>query len=127
MCDCLTISSAVTFFSKRIFALQQQHLPLGPTAGAYPTQIGFDSQGRVRFAEIFGKKFGVIYPALTDNNSTKGITEYETNQADLFETSGPITASNKTNNTVWFTTVDFPEGERSLCLTSIPNNLLSLT
>jgi virginiamycin B lyase len=80
-----------------------------PTGGSYPSQIDFDSQGRVWFSEIFGKKLGVLDPALAENNSTKGITEYEINQVD-FETMGPLTVSSNNNNTVWFTTVTFPEG-----------------
>ena len=80
-----------------------------PTGGSYPSQIDFDSQGRVWFSEIFGKKLGVLDPALAENNSTKGITEYEIKQAD-FETMGPVTVSSKNNNSVWFTTVTFPEG-----------------
>jgi streptogramin lyase len=31
-----------------------------PTNGSYPSSIAFDSQGRVWFSEIFGKKLGVI-------------------------------------------------------------------
>lgn len=81
-----------------------------PTAGSYPSQIDFDSRGRVWFSEIFGKKLGFIDPALAENNSSKGITEYEIKQVD-FETMGPLTVSNdKNNNAVWFTTVTFPEG-----------------
>jgi virginiamycin B lyase len=80
-----------------------------PTSGSYPSQIDFDSRGRVWFSEIFGKKLGVIDPDLEENNSTKGITEYAIQQAD-FETMGPVTVSSKNNNTVWFTTVTFPEG-----------------
>jgi virginiamycin B lyase len=80
-----------------------------PTAGSYPSQIDFDSRGKVWFSEIFGKKLGVIDPALAENNSTKGIKEYEIKQVD-FETMGPVTVSSKDDNTVWFTTVTFPEG-----------------
>jgi virginiamycin B lyase len=82
-----------------------------PTAGSYPSQIDFDSSGRVWFSEIFGKKLGVIEPTLAENNSTKGIKEYEINQID-FETMGPVTVSNNKNNeeAVWFTTVTYPEG-----------------
>jgi virginiamycin B lyase len=80
-----------------------------PTAGSYPSQIDFDSSGRVWFSEIYGKKLGVIDPALAENNSTKGIKEYEINQVD-FETMGPVTVSSKYDNAVWFTTVTFPEG-----------------
>jgi virginiamycin B lyase len=80
-----------------------------PTGGSYPSQIDFDSSGRVWFSEIFGKKLGVIDPALAENNSSKGIKEYEINQVE-FKTMGPVTVSNKNNNTVWFTTVSYPQG-----------------
>jgi virginiamycin B lyase len=80
-----------------------------PTGGSYPAQIDLDSRGRVWFSEIFGKKLGVLDPALAENNSTKGITEYEIKQVD-FETLGPVTVSSKNNNAIWFTTVTFPEG-----------------
>ena len=80
-----------------------------PTAGSYPSQIDFDSRGRVWFSEIFGKRLGVVDPDLAEDNSTKGITEYAIPEAD-FETMGPVTLSSKNNNTVWFTTITFPEG-----------------
>lgn len=80
-----------------------------PTAGSYPSQIDFDSSGRVWFSEIFAKKLGVIDPALAETNSSRGITEYEIKED--FETTGPVTVSNnKNNNVVWFTTVTYPEG-----------------
>jgi virginiamycin B lyase len=79
-----------------------------PTSGSYPSQIDFDSSGRVWFSEIFGKKLGVIDPALAENNSSRGITEYEIKED--FETMGPVTVSSKYDNAVWFTTVTFPEG-----------------
>lgn len=80
-----------------------------PTAGSYPSQIDFDSAGRVWFSEIFGKKLGVIDPALVENNSSRGITEYEIKED--FQTMGPVTVSSKKNdNAVWFTTVTYPEG-----------------
>jgi streptogramin lyase len=31
-----------------------------PTNGSYPSSIAFDSQDRVWFSEIFGKKLGVM-------------------------------------------------------------------
>jgi virginiamycin B lyase len=80
-----------------------------PTRGSYPVQIDFDSSGRVWFSEVFGKKLGVIDPNLAENNNTRGITEYEINEVE-FETMGPVTVSNKNKNSVWFTTVTFPEG-----------------
>lgn len=80
-----------------------------PTRGSYPVQIDFDSSGRIWFSEVFGKKLGVIDPSLTENNSSRGITEYEINEVE-FETMGPITVSSKNSNSVWFTTVTYPEG-----------------
>ena len=83
----------------------------------YPSSIDFDSQGRVWFSEIFGKKLGVIDPAKVSNNTTNGIQEYQVNlsEDEGFETMGPLIITNNddskdTNNeTVWFTAVDFPE------------------
>ncbi len=43
-----------------------------PTRGTYPTFIEFDSEGNVWFSEIFGKKLGVLYPHLVENNTSKG-------------------------------------------------------
>jgi virginiamycin B lyase len=90
-----------------------------PTKSSYPGQVSFDSQGRVWFSEIFGKKIGVINPDEAVDNTTRGITEYELELGggggkDI-ESIGPTTvssngSSNSNNNTVWFTAVDFPEG-----------------
>ena len=91
-----------------------------PTNGSYPSSLAFDSQGRVWFSEIFGKKLGVINPAKTSNNTSTGIQEYQLNMSkeEGFETMGPLvitdTTSNNTNSnyyneTVWFTAVNFPE------------------
>jgi virginiamycin B lyase len=94
-----------------------------PTKGSYPGQVAFDSQGRVWFSEIFGKKLGVIDPDKAVNNTTTGITEYELELEDM-ETMGPVTVSsssssvgngsinynnNKNIDSVWFTAVDFPK------------------
>ena len=81
------------------------------------SSIDFDSQGRVWFSEIFGKKLGVIDPAKTSNNTTNGIQEYRVNlsEDEGFETMGPLIITNNddsndnSNETVWFTAVDFPE------------------
>jgi virginiamycin B lyase len=88
-----------------------------PTNGSYPSSIDFDSQGRVWFSEIFGKKLGVIDPAKASNNTTNGIQEYQLNlsEDEGFETMGPLIITNNedsndnNNETVWFTAVDFPE------------------
>jgi virginiamycin B lyase len=92
-----------------------------PTKSSYPGQVSFDSQGRVWFSEIFGKKIGVINPDEAVDNTTRGITEYELELGEEegggdIESIGPTTvssngsSSNSNNNTVWFTAVDFPEG-----------------
>jgi virginiamycin B lyase len=91
-----------------------------PTKSSYPGQVSFDSQGRVWFSEIFGKKIGVINPDEAVYNTTRGITEYELElegkekgEGEGIETLGPTTVSsnnNGNNNTVWFTAVNFPEG-----------------
>jgi virginiamycin B lyase len=91
-----------------------------PTKGSYPGQVSFDSQGRVWFSEIFGKKTGVINPDEAVDNTSRGITEYELESGgegggEDIESIGPTTVSsngsnNSNNNIVWFTAVDFPEG-----------------
>jgi virginiamycin B lyase len=88
------------------------------TKSSYPGQVSFDSQGRVWFSEIFGKKIGVINPDEAVDNTTSGITEYELELGEGredIESIGPTTvssngSSDSINNTVWFTAVDFPEG-----------------
>ena len=80
-----------------------------PTRNSYPSEIDFDSQGRVWFSEIFGKKLGVIDPKVAEHNTTKGVTEYELKNVD-FETMGPLKSSSNYDDTIWFTTVNFPEG-----------------
>ena len=91
-----------------------------PTNGSYPSSIAFDSQGRVWFSEIFGKKLGVIDPVKASNNTSDGIQEYQLNlsEEEGFETMGPLIITNGGSNndgnsnrseTVWFTAVDFPD------------------
>ena len=91
-----------------------------PTNGSYPSSLAFDSQGRVWFSEIFGKKLGVIDPVKASNNTSDGIQEYQLNlsEEEGFETMGPLiitggNSNNDSNNnssqTVWFTAVDFPD------------------
>jgi virginiamycin B lyase len=91
-----------------------------PTNGSYPSSIAFDSQGRVWFSEIFGKKLGVIDPVKASNNTSDGIREYQLNlsEEEGFETMGPLIITNGGSNndgnsnrseTVWFTAVDFPD------------------
>ena len=109
-----------------------------PTRGAYPASIAFDSQNRVWFSEIFGKQLGMLVPSKVENNTTKGIIEYDFKDKinQKFVTMGPLTITkNKTinNNSVaidttdlnsfiiekkdqqipreiiWFSTMDYPE------------------
>jgi virginiamycin B lyase len=91
-----------------------------PTNGSYPSSIAFDSQGRVWFSEIFGKKLGVIDPVNASNGTSDGIQEYQLNlsKEEGFETMGPLIITNGGSNndgnntrseTVWFTAVDFPD------------------
>ena len=91
-----------------------------PTNGSYPSSIAFDSQDRVWFSEIFGKKLGVIDPVKASNNTSDGIQEYQLNlsEEEGFETMGPLIITNGGSNndgnsnrseTVWFTAVDFPD------------------
>ena len=86
-----------------------------PTRGAYPAFIEFDSEGNVWFSEIFGKKLGVLYPQLVENNTSRGINEYEFE--DLVQhkitSMGPVSISNddmnNENDIVWFSAVDYPD------------------
>ena len=109
-----------------------------PTRGAYPASIAFDFQNRVWFSEIFGKQLVMLVPSEVENNTTKGIIEYDFKDKinQKFVTMGPLTIpKNKTinNNSVvidttdlnsfiinkndqqipreiiWFSTMDYPE------------------
>ena len=91
-----------------------------PTRGAYPASIEFDSEGNVWFSEIFGKKLGSLNPSLAENNTTKGIREYEFEDLvnHKITTMGPASINNNNNNNnkinnskkdiVWFSAVDYP-------------------
>ena len=85
-----------------------------PTIGAYPAFIEFDSEGNVWFSEIFGKKLGVLYPHLVENNTSKGINEYkfENLVQHKITSMGPVSISNNNTNNkndlVWFSAVDYP-------------------
>jgi virginiamycin B lyase len=95
------------------------------TPGGYPVSLVFDSNGKVWFTEIFGKKLGVLDPSKAQNNTTKGISELNLLKYINFDTTGPIsnsfkflhnnTTKNDTNidnnsNILWFSTVNFPIG-----------------
>ena len=93
-----------------------------PTRGAYPSSIGFDSEGNVWFSEIFGKKLGSLNPTLTENNTSEGIREYDFEDLLNHEitTMGPLSINNNNNNNknndsntktkdiIWFSAVHYP-------------------
>ncbi|MGD9671895.1 MAG: hypothetical protein AB7U98_00275 [Candidatus Nitrosocosmicus sp.] len=93
--------------------------------GGYPLSIAFDSTGKIWFTQVFGKRLGVLDPALVENNTTKGISELDFLSQIQFVTMGPISNgygqvkndSNQNNNTLnnqsqtmWFSTVSYPVG-----------------
>lgn len=64
----------------------------------------------VWFSEIFGKHIGVLDPSKVIDNPTSGITEYPFEDIE-YETMGSgLISKNNNNNTIWFTTVTYPEG-----------------
>lgn len=93
-----------------------------PTRGSYPVSLVFDSQDRVWFTEIFGKKLGLLDPNKVEHNTTKGIREFELPKDKVsFETLGPLSIGlekNKNrsgdntsyiaNDILWFSTVNYP-------------------
>ncbi|MGH9951745.1 MAG: virginiamycin B lyase family protein, partial [Nitrososphaeraceae archaeon] len=80
-----------------------------PTIGSYPQGLSIDDKGMVWFSEIFGKSIGVLDPSKVINNTTSGITEYPFEDIE-YETLGPGLISKSYNNTLWFSTVTYPEG-----------------
>lgn len=81
-----------------------------PTVGSYPSQIAIDSQGKVWFSEIFGKKLGMVDPEKAVNNTTQGVEEYELKDIE-FETMGPITiVEEEGKDVIWLTAVAYPAG-----------------
>jgi virginiamycin B lyase len=124
----LNVSSADLWFTDQVNNAIWRYFPTDkrfemykvPTNGSYPSSIAFDSQDRVWFSEIFGKKLGVIDPVKASNNTSDGIQEYQLNMSEEegFETMGPLIITNGGSNndgnsnrseTVWFTAIDFPE------------------
>jgi virginiamycin B lyase len=94
-----------------------------PTRGAYPASIEFDSEGNIWFSEIFGKKLASLNPSLAENNTSKGIREYEFEDLvnHKLTTMGPVSINNNNNNNnktnnnantdkdiVWFSAVHYP-------------------
>ena len=90
-----------------------------PTKNSYPSSLAFDSNNRIWFTEVFGKKLGVLNPLEVKNNTSNGIKEFDLQKVVKFETTGPLslgfknainTNNNKSNNILWLSTVDFPFG-----------------
>jgi virginiamycin B lyase len=80
-----------------------------PTRGSYPQGLSIDDKGMIWFSEIFGKRIGVLDPSKVIDNTTSGITEYPFDDIE-YETMGPGLISKNNNNTIWFSTVTYPEG-----------------
>lgn len=92
--------------------------------GGYPLSIAFDSTGKIWYTQVFGKRLGLLDPALVENNTTKGISELDFLNQIQFATMGPISngygyvkndgnQNNNMNNqseTLWFSTVSYPVG-----------------
>lgn len=93
---------------------------LVPTKASYPSSLAIDSQNMVWFTEVFGKKLGMVNPAETENNTIKGIKEFDLSEKVNFDTMGPLTLGfekngnthniNTTNKdeTLWLSSVNFP-------------------
>ena len=95
-----------------------------PTKGGYPISLVFDSNDKVWFTEIFGKKLAMLDPLKVQSNTTKGISELNLSKQINFDSTGPISngfefnQNKRDNNTnggiedenLWFSTVNFPIG-----------------
>ena len=95
-----------------------------PTKGGYPISLVFDSNDKVWFTEIFGKKLAMLDPLKVQGNTTKGISELNLSKQINFDSTGPISngfgfnqniRGNNTNSSIadenlWFSTVNFPIG-----------------
>lgn len=92
-----------------------------PTKDSYPLSMVFDSKDRVWFTEVFGKKLGLLDPAMVQNNTTKGIKEFDLPKNVKFQTLGPLSMGSDRNNDefnftnnnkerLWFSTVSYPYG-----------------
>jgi virginiamycin B lyase len=95
-----------------------------PTKGGYPISLVFDSNDKVWFTEIFGKKLAMLDPLKVQSNTTKGISELNLSKQINFDSTGPISngfgfnqniRGNNTNSSIadenlWFSTVNFPIG-----------------
>lgn len=92
-----------------------------PTKDSYPVSMVFDSKDKVWFTEIFGKKLGFLDPIKVENNTTKGIKEFDLPKNVKFETLGPLSIgsvrnnnsinyANNSNERLWFSTVSYPYG-----------------
>ncbi|MDN5845423.1 MAG: hypothetical protein L0H53_04020 [Candidatus Nitrosocosmicus sp.] len=93
--------------------------------GGYPLSIAFDSTGKLWFTQVFGKRLGLLDPALVQDNTTKGISELDFLNQIQFVTMGPISNGygyvkndsnqntkmiNNQSEVLWFSTVSYPVG-----------------
>ncbi len=90
--------------------------------GGYPLSIAFDSENKVWYTQVFGKRLGFLEPEKTVNNTSEGISELDISSQINFQTMGPISnglkseidylvnKSNNTNQELWFSTAVFPVG-----------------
>ena len=95
--------------------------------GGYPLSVAFDSDNNVWFTQIFGNRLGFLEPSKVISNTTEGISELDMSKQINFQTMGPIsngfgfgnTITNTTvnttnptnaNETLWFSTANFPAG-----------------
>jgi virginiamycin B lyase len=92
-----------------------------PTRGSYPQGLSIDIKGMVWFSEIFGKHIGVLDPSKVIDNTTNGIIEYPFEDIE-YETMGPGLISKNNNNTIWFSTVTYPEGGNIVSFDIISKN-----
>lgn len=84
---------------------------LVPTKNSYPISLVFDSEGRIWFSEVFGKKLGMVDTHVVKNNTSNGIKEYYLPNNIDFETLGPLTIkkdSNSNKERLWLSTINFP-------------------
>ena len=60
-----------------------------PTKGGYPISLVFDSNDKVWFTEIFGKKLAMLDPLKVQSNTTKGISELNLSKQINFDSTWP--------------------------------------
>ncbi len=98
------------------YIIPSTNLTLGTS---YPINLAIIND-KIYFAEIFGKKIGILDPNSVKDKSSNGIKEIEI--STNLETIGPLAVDN--DNNVWFTALTYPiKGE----LYKLDINTLSLT